>query len=226
MMADDSRRIAAKAKLVPVFVSKSEAPKGAIRMTEKEILTLQLKRLEKCKTSEKSAFRFGPHIAGGSTAITACILNAHFRAKFLLFDYGLIVSYAPSVIVPTMMSLVINELLTRQVLLQPDCMGCLEVRSGIFQMASSVLYTSIIAPVSSIALAKKYHTYLIKNNFQPGVKHALKTTPFNRFCFIALLIHNLGVGAALRYEQGQQLENIVAKEPVAVTRELLEHLSD
>lgn len=174
----------------------------------------------------RTAFRFGPHIAGGTTAITACLVNSHFRSKFLLFDYGLAFSYGPTVIIPTLMSILMNEYLSSKVLLQPECSGCLEVRSGVFQVFISVFYSSLIAPLSSIVLSKKYHTYLIRNNFQPGIKHALRTTSFNRLCFLALMVHNFGIGAALRYKQGKQLEDIVSEEPVGVTKELLENLND
>ncbi|XP_045199449.2 uncharacterized protein LOC123553836 [Mercenaria mercenaria] len=227
MVTDDTRNNLPATKYVPVLLERSQAPKGAVQLTTTEILTIQLKRLERCKsTSEKSAFRFGPHITAGATAITAILVNTHFRTKFYLFNYGLMLSYLPVVIVPSFVTLVLNEYLTKQVLLQPKCMECLEVRSGVLQVAASVLYSSIIAPTTSILLSKKYHTYLIKNNFQPNVKHALKSTSFSRFCFLALIVQNFCVGAFVRYKQGKQLENIMAQEPANVSRQLLEQITD
>lgn len=93
-------------------------------------------------------------------------------------------------------------------------------------MFVSLFYSSLMAPLSSILLSKKYHTYLIRNNFQPGIKHALRTTSYHRLCFLVLIVHNFGIGAALRYKQGKQLEDIMSKEPVGVTKELLENLKD
>ena len=42
-----------KVKYVPMLLEKSEVPKGAIRVTNDDIITLQEARLKRCKTSEK-----------------------------------------------------------------------------------------------------------------------------------------------------------------------------
>lgn len=52
-MADEIKGPPQKQKLVPILLPRSQAPKGAIRLSEREILNLQKKRLDKASTSEK-----------------------------------------------------------------------------------------------------------------------------------------------------------------------------
>lgn len=214
-------------KYVAARMTRGEVPKGAVIMTRNDILKLQYARIKRWKPdSDKSFFQYSHHIVGATSAITAILVNTHFRNKFYLGSYGVAFSYVPTVVIPTLLSFIANDHLIGQVLERPECHECLEVRSGVMQVAISVFYSCFMAPISSIFLSRKYHTYLIKNNFQPDVKHALKTKPFARFCFIGLIALNFSVGAFVRHKQGTQLQYIMENEPYHVTKELLEKIRD
>lgn len=225
--SEDDQKSQEPMKYVAARMSRGEAPKGAVMMSKDDIIQLQHKRINRwTPESDTRFFRYSHHILAASSAISAILVNTHFRNKFHLFSYGMAFSYAPTVVIPTIGSIIADELLMSEVMLQPECRECLEVRSGVVQAAISVFYSSIMAPLSSIYLSRKYYTYLTKHNFQPDLKHALKTTSFARMCGLWLVIWNFAVGAFVRRKQNQELEYIVAHEPYHVTKQLLETVRD
>lgn len=158
---------------------------------------------------------------GIATTITAIIVNNHFRRKFSLFNYGMAFSYLPTVCLPTLLTFLADYTLTTQVLLQPNCPTCHVVMSGIIQAGISTVYSSVIAPLSSIYLSRKYFTYQARNNFQPNIRHALKSTPQTRISLLVLLANNFAIGALIRYKQIQRLDEITARESAQMSKELL-----
>ncbi|XP_060567085.1 uncharacterized protein LOC132725907 isoform X2 [Ruditapes philippinarum] len=224
-MAEDSSK---KIKYVPMVLEKSQVPRGAIRVSQSDVIAMQQARIRRCKSiSEISAFRFAPHILGASTALTAMSINSHFRLKFQLMNLGVMFSYGPVVVVPTLMTLLLNDFLSTKVLLQPECRECLQVRSGVFQVATSVLYSSVLAPLTSIILSRRNFTYANpRNRFEPNIYHALKTNAYVRGCLAALMAANFTLGAYVRYKQSQQLDSLMEKESHVDTKKILEEIRD
>lgn len=159
--------------------------------------------------------------------VTTAIINTHFRNKFHLFSLGTMNSYGPVVIIPAALCVMVNEFMTRKVLLQPDCRECVQVQSGVLQVATTVVYSGILAPAISLVLSKRYLTFTNpRHKFEPTLKYAYRMNASTLSWGAALVAANFALAAFIRYKQQQQLDHLIEREPVSMTRELLEVLRD
>lgn len=205
-----------------ILVKKSQLPAGAILLTEKEVVQLHYKRISKWQPqSDIWPFLYGPFINAGATLLSCALVNTYFRNKFMLQSFGRIASYVPALVMPTMLSHLFQKQFEEKTFLNPPCPSCLEIQAGIVQVAASVGYCCLISPVISIYLSRKFHTYQIKNNFQPNVLHAVKSTPLARNCLMLLMALNFGMAYFLTYEKGRTVDLIVTKEAVAHAKRVL-----
>lgn len=157
----------------------------------------------------------------GTSIVTSAIINHHFRRKFHLGQYGAF-SSVPVLLLPAFFSRFADYYLTNKVLLLPDCQSCLEVRSGSINAVAVIIPTCLLSSAVSVSLSRKYYTYLIANNFQPDIKHALKTTSSHWMNLAILAAISFGIAALLRHKQRQEIDKIMAMEQSGQSQDTLE----
>lgn len=129
---------------------------------------------------------------------------------------GRLSTYAPTVIVPTVMSALCHQLfITHPLLLGqiPACEMCLTTRSGLMQMALGAVYPMLISPLACIALARKYNTYAVPPATQPRQVLGMMRNVFpTQGRFLILCAVNFFVGMYLADKERTCARNTILKE--------------
>lgn len=200
-----------------VRLPRGQVPAGAYRIPADDLEYLQFKKIKEWRTeSDKWWLKRGMSIAGSCTALTGIIINFYFRRRFNLQGFNVGLSYVPGVVLPTLFSLISSENFKKKVILAPDFRESLEVRSGILQVCTSVIYSTVICTVTSLFISRKHYTFLMgKKTFEPNLFHALKTSNVTKGVFVLLLLVNFGTASLITHLQGQEIENIMSKDALA-----------
>ncbi|PSN50576.1 hypothetical protein C0J52_24903, partial [Blattella germanica] len=82
-------------------------------------------------------------------------------SKLKLGIYGRVSTYIPLVVLPTFASAILHQqVISLDVIIQKTpCPTCLQVRSALIQVSTSVLYPAILGPLASFSMASNYLTY-------------------------------------------------------------------
>ncbi|XP_041346864.1 transmembrane protein 126A-like [Gigantopelta aegis] len=165
-----------------------DLPEGAVRLTEEEVLSLQMKKIIKWNPpSEIWPLRYGTAVIGIASAAAGIIINAHYRHKFALQNFGRFNTYLSSVAFPVLFSCLVHELFVKREIIvgRLECPLCSQMRSGSLQAFLGGLYPMAVAPVSCIIFARKYYTYSIPkiSEGQEIVKMLRKTSADSYGCF-------------------------------------------
>ena len=159
-------------------------------------------------------FRFQHQVIGGSTALTCVVLDQVVRKIFLLGRYKPLVTLLPTLVIPSVTSMLGFGLgVTHKILVgDGDCISCFAIRGGGFQMLLATVYPLLLSPLSCYLLAREYHTYGGHfNKNQVELIKMLRVPKGAKSLVGALMIGNYLLGAFLAYNQVQCFDNVLTK---------------
>ncbi|XP_059472778.1 transmembrane protein 126A [Neocloeon triangulifer] len=119
-----------------------------------------------------------PTILASISALTAMYINNHYRKKMRLFNYGRLSSYLPTVVIPSMITAFGHSMLVQNDVLLRDtrCVLCIQMRCAALQVATSVCYPMVLAPLAALGFAARYRTFIVPNLISAqGRKFAAET---------------------------------------------------
>ncbi|KAK9873633.1 hypothetical protein WA026_023418 [Henosepilachna vigintioctopunctata] len=207
-----------------------EIPKDAIVLSEAEAVNYQLKILFNWKNQwEIFGFKYGGIFLSCGAAITGIYVNNHYRQKVKLHTFGKITSYLPICVIPSILAYFLHfQLIIPDMILQKTaCPVCLELRSSAIQATVGCLMPTILAPLSSFALAHKYGTSDIPYIHQEPKKlfqlYRKITKPIGNLLFAIFVGHAL-LGSAVTYAEFRSINKVNQK--LAELEYTLEQTSD
>ncbi|XP_046348262.1 transmembrane protein 126A-like isoform X2 [Haliotis rufescens] len=192
-----------------------DVPEGAVRMTTEEVLMHHMKVIRNWdKPLEVWPLRHGTALASATAAVGGWIINAHYRQKFRLQNYGRMASYLPAVCLPAMMTAFFHQFYVQNNILvgKYDCTVCMETRSGAVNSLLGGLYPLLLSPVSCIILARKYYTVPVPRITEPTLILNLmrKTSPMVGGLFL-LVAGQFTFGMLLAEREITKFQNVLVK---------------
>lgn len=169
-----------------VRIRKGETvPQGSHFMSDDEVLTMQLKIIEKWRPRiDMWPFSWGVGILGGAAALSGVYINTYCRRQLGLMNLARMGTYAPTVVLPVVLATTLHRFLITDKVLTGDfpCTVCAAIRSGSIQATTAALYPMILGPLVCIANARKYGTYWVpalseRGAFLPFLQTIMPKTP-------------------------------------------------
>lgn len=137
-------------------------PAGVVVLNEQEALARQWRLVMNWSPkSDVWPFRYGMGCLAAASALSGIYINAYYRNKLHLQNFGRVSTYLPIVALPTIVSLFFHQqFITNDILLEKTlCPVCVQVRSGALQVFFGTLYPTLLAPLSSFMYATRHYTY-------------------------------------------------------------------
>jgi transmembrane protein 126A len=164
----------------------------------------------------------GPGILGGFTILTGSIYLKHYRRFFQLRKVGMMTTFVPTCILPAGGAMILhhnkiqNELLRGQL----NCPTCAEIRALFIQVGLGFLYPVLLAPIVTMAVAKKDLMYPLPPLTEPIkvlelVKKASK--PLYPWIVAGVVLH-FGVTIFVVHKEGQAFAKIMKTSPLQHVR--------
>ncbi|XP_056638925.1 uncharacterized protein LOC130446588 [Diorhabda sublineata] len=140
----------------------SQVPQDAVILTEEQALLYYTKILNNWpKTSDVLGYKYGCGVLAAASIMSGIYMNSFFRGRFRLLNYGFMSSYLPISAVPATISMLSHQqfVLSPLILNIDGCPICLETRASVLQALSGCIMPLVLAPITSLALVHRYHTY-------------------------------------------------------------------
>ena len=101
-------------------------------------------------------------LAGGPL-ISGIYLNADLRNRFKLGRIGVLMTFAPTCLIPSITAVLVQHMFVQQklVLRELDCPSCAQIRSGLLLVANGVLQPALLALLSCSLMARYHYTIKI-----------------------------------------------------------------
>ncbi|KAK3887658.1 hypothetical protein Pcinc_008243 [Petrolisthes cinctipes] len=146
---------------------------------------------------------------------SAAYFNAYYRKVVRLRNQAFITTFLPVVILPSLAgSLLHHQFVQRPLLLQEiQCPVCLELRGGMLQMFSGVVYPMLLAPIAAFQYAVRLYTYSMPDITTPRLwfkEYCKLTKPIlSKIYFLAGL--QIVAGMAWTHWEGHNLLTVMSK---------------
>ncbi|XP_050719338.1 transmembrane protein 126A-like [Eriocheir sinensis] len=168
-------------------------------------------------------FMYASAFTNGGSAV---YINAHFRKVLKLKNHAFMASLIPVVLTPALVGgLLHHQFVQRPMLLQTfKCPVCIEMRGGLVQFFSGIVYPMMLAPLAGFQFAARLYTYPVPDARKPlsVVKEIAKITrPFLSKLYILAGI-NIIAGVAWTHWEFHNLYTVAAK-MAQMEEELKEH---
>lgn len=193
-------------------VSFEDIPKGAIPISQNELLTIMRRRIDKHENKLQIWPLAFNHVVTGSTGfMSALLINHHYRKVFSLKNLSLGHTYGMTGFIGAVVPYALHSTLVTEPILKGynSCSLCLGTRGGTLQIIGGVLYPIIISSLLCIIHARNHYTYSVPSITQGSLLFKMiKTTfPFGATLSV-LLFSNFLVGLLLTEKEMDIYEQV------------------
>ena len=158
-----------------------------------------------------------------STTIACCVIDQTMRSIFYLGNHKRLVTLMPTLIVPTLSTVLLYKLLVTHRIITGNapCTPCMAIKGGSLQSLQSTIYPLVISTLGCYMLARDYHTYGGKfNKNQIDLIKWIKVPRGAKSLLGAAFGFNFLLGAFLAYKQTECFENVLMKPALTNSKDM------